>query len=118
MFITPIKTANSVPTFIENTLYCVTSPIMAQYQPLPCREADTCVLFFYIRDPITAAIAGGGLSPRERTISRISQKRGVGIPPTGRRPESANPTCPTLRTVSHFDARSAASRENKGNRAR
>src|SRR5438128_1731566 len=93
---TSIKTANSVPMFIGNTLRCVCRQIIAPYKLLTSPEADTCVLFFYIWMAVAAAISTcriypwvnthiGGYSKNVASASRRWDMAGI-----------ANPACPIL----------------------
>ena len=65
---TPVETANPVPTFIENTLRCVLRPLAAQYKLLSRRETDTCVLFFYMLILRTRQSPGVGVVPDKDTF--------------------------------------------------
>jgi hypothetical protein len=89
---TPVETANPVPTFIENTLRCVLRPVGAQYKLLSRRETDTCVLFFYMLILRTQQSPASGLVPDKDTfpeypknVASPSRQRDISLEPDGSR---------------------------------
>jgi hypothetical protein len=108
LFMTPLETANPVPTFMEHTLRCVLRPLVAQHQLISRRETDTCVLFFYTLILQTRQSPAFRLVPDRGHISRVSQKCRIAIPPMGHQlgsrwpPHASSPealgTCPVSRS--------------------
>ena len=81
-------------------------------------ENLTLVLSFFTSWYLRMRPSLAGDYARQGRVSRVSQKRGIAIPPMGHRLGSPWPTrapfLKSLKDVSRFDAPSAASRENKG----
>jgi hypothetical protein len=111
-----------VPTFIENTLRCVLRPSVTQRRFDGRREADTCVVFFYILKRLRRRYPAAGFSQVSTPSFDHSQKRVIDIPVMGQwldaAPRVTHRFLKSLTAVSHLDAPSTALPENKGDKAR
>ena len=114
LFMTPVETANPVPTFIEHTLRCVLRPLAAQHKLLSRRGTDTCVLFFYtliLQTRQSPAFPDEDTFPEyPKNVAAPSRQWDISL-------EADGPACllsGSLRDVSRFEEPSAAAPENKG----